>query len=656
MKKTLFLGMIAAAGMLLAASCSEDELGTKTTSGDEAIVTFVLEQPGISTRTTYSDGLTATTLTYAVYEKDSKTPLINKEDAVTFTDKTATVSLNLVTGKSYDIIFWADAPVAEGGTNPYTFDAAAQTITVDYSSVASQDETRDAFFAAKTLENVSGTINETITLTRPFAQLNIGTTDATEAATAGFEPATSEVTVSNVYNTLNLLDGSVSNIVDGSVTTDDVSVTYAAAAIPSGEAFPVNGATYLSMNYLLVDSSKAVVDVKFTVADSDASHSIASTFTSVPVQRNYKTNIYGALLTDPAKFTIVINPEYEGNHNVEKIVSTTAELTSALADEEITYVTLSTSLEMTSEASITSDKTIDLNGNTLTTKSEATGSETTYGDIIAYEGSTLTIQDGTITQENQTWLVCKAGASIVIDNVTYSGTGWSCVYCDENAENTNITIRNSNITGGYYALSTNATTNPVGTTNMVLENSTFVADETAFILNIPSAVTATGCTFQGGWQAVFLRGGESTFTDCAFNLVMDPSYNDVPEEHHTTDGYWSNGNQAVTAALLIGNKCAENASGYDYPTTVTLENCSFSVEGTAYYSGSEYLTTAPSVYIWSRVEEANPTTLTYDAATYTNFEAAGSGSYVGNSGENLTVNGSLYSNYTITDTELPAVQ
>ncbi len=294
MKKKFIFGMFAAATMLFATSCSNDELdGVR--SGKESVVSFTLEQPGISTRT-YSDGLKATTLTYAVYDATTKEFVTKSEDEVTFVNKTATVNLRLVTGKTYNILFWADAENA-----PYTFDENAQTITVDYTNVASQDENRDAFFAVVEGLLVDGAISKVITLYRPFAQLNIGTTDAEEDAVKTYAPTQSSVTVKNVYNTLNLFSGEVTN---------EVALTYAMANIPGeGETFPVANVKYLSMNYLLVSKDKELVDVEFTV--TNGSHEITREYGSVYVQRNYRTNIYGKLLTDPAVFTINIDEEYE---------------------------------------------------------------------------------------------------------------------------------------------------------------------------------------------------------------------------------------------------------------------------------------------------------------------------------------------------------
>ena len=50
--------------------------------------------------------------------------------------------------------------------------------------------------------------------------------------------------------------------------------------------------------------------VELTVSDGSESR----TFTNVPVQRNYRTNIYGSLLTNTTDFTVVIEPAFATTH------------------------------------------------------------------------------------------------------------------------------------------------------------------------------------------------------------------------------------------------------------------------------------------------------------------------------------------------------
>lgn len=448
MNKNLLFGVVAATGMLLATSCTNDELdGVR--SGNECVVSFTLEQPSISTRA-YSDGLTANTLTYAVYESGETEALITSEDEVKFSNKTATVNLRLVTGKSYDILFWADAE-----ESPYTFNAATQTVTVDYANAVSNDEKRDAFFAAEKGLTVDGAINKTITLQRPFAQLNIGATDIEEAAVAGFTPKQSSVTVKNVYNTLNLLSGEVS---------DAAEVTYALAAIPEeSEIFPVADAKYLAMNYLLVGSEKELADIEFTV--SDGSLSIDRSYASVPVQRNWRTNIYGKLLTDEAAFNISIDPDYEGGNEIVPCVATNADqLAAALtADAEYISVILNADIDLpisslgqqtpgSGEYKLGGENTksimIDLNGKKLNLT-------TTYMSSIGAKNAdaTMTIKNGTMTSSTTdgTWNIYDltfANCNYVINDVVFE-KAIAFTNTGKTATMKNVTINEDH---SYYAI------------------------------------------------------------------------------------------------------------------------------------------------------------------------------------------------------------
>ena len=274
---------------------------------------------------------------------------------------------------------------------------------------------------------------------------------------------------------------------------------------------------------------------------------------------------------------------------------------------------------------------IDLDGHAMTLPG---------GYDLASSG-TLTLRNGTVNALEGSAIGCMTDGEILLDNVTYeTAHDRGCVFVAPNAKNTSITIRNSTINGGYYALTSNASANPVATSKIVLENSTFTAAESGMMINIPCTITADNCKFTGGWQGVFLRGGEATFTNCSINLVMDPEYGDWPEKHVNTDGTWADGNQAETAALLMGNRCVEGHPSYNYHTSVTLTNTKFSITGNN--GGGMDAEKAPAISVWSRVEEGNGASLTYDEATQANFSTAGKGLVVNNEGKNLTINGQPY--------------
>ena len=286
--------------MIFATSCENElELGA---AGEESIVSFTIATPDMGSRA-YSDGYTATVLQYAVY--DAAGNILNDLTDTKTINGSTTVNLKLTTGNTYSVIFWATAPGA-----PYAVNFAEKTMTVNYQGALSNDENRDAFYKYHEF-TVNGAQTEAIELRRPFAQLNIGTADYAASASAGYTPTQSAVTVKNVYKTLNFATGAV----DGSTA-----VTFAENAIPgkvdgvSAESFPVPGYEYLAMNYVLVGADKETVEVEFTY--TDGSNAKTRTVGSVPVQRNYRTNIYGNILTSDVDINVTIEPEYEKPDNI----------------------------------------------------------------------------------------------------------------------------------------------------------------------------------------------------------------------------------------------------------------------------------------------------------------------------------------------------
>lgn len=323
MKKVLFSTVAMSALMLMATSCADDQT-SDLKAGAESTVTITAQLPGDMGTRAFADGKKATELHYAVYEKGTTTPLKvckkadgtkgQPEGTATMTGLKTTISLQLTTGKEYDFVFWADAP----GDNVYTFNSENQTVTVNYANAENNTDNLDAFFGQKKALKVSGNMSISQELRRPFAQINIGTDDFDAAAAAGYTVSESTIGVAT-YNTLNLLSGEVS---------DPVTATFVKKPIPTEDSkFSVNSKDYkyLSMSYVLVPKDKETVDIAFDYTLTNR------TFTNVPVQRNYRTNIYGSLLTNTADFNVVIAPGFNDpdyNHNVIT-ASTQTELATA---------------------------------------------------------------------------------------------------------------------------------------------------------------------------------------------------------------------------------------------------------------------------------------------------------------------------------------
>lgn len=306
MKKSLLF--LAAGAMLSMASCSNEEVLNSVEGDGNVVFTVSLPGEGYGSRA-FSDGLSADKLVYAVYDANSGNLVTT--DSKTFGNALSTnVSLTLANGKSYKIAFFAYNPAGE---KIYGFNTDDKTITIDYSKMGAEYNANDydAFYKLEEIETVTGPLQRTVTLTRPFAQVNWGTRDlAEDAVKAEYGDVaanlTTKVTFSEVYGGFNMLDGSM--------VGDAKSVTFEAAYRPdaSKEAFPVQPDTYkyLSMAYILVPAEQRLIDAELTPMAGENENQ-AVKVSNLPVQANYRTNIYGALLTNPLDFEIVKDQEYE---------------------------------------------------------------------------------------------------------------------------------------------------------------------------------------------------------------------------------------------------------------------------------------------------------------------------------------------------------
>ena len=334
MNKKLFLGMFAAAGMLLATSCSNDELDV-VQSGNEAQVTFSLAaEGGIATRA-ISDGTGADLLYYAIFDAQGKlittingstAGLLKKENAFLNGSKQDAVEVTLAKGQEYTAVFWAQ----DASCTAYTVTAETDglKVAVDYDG-DNNNETRDAFFKAEPFK-VTGNTEIDVVLKRPFAQINVGVTEADwkAAVESGIEITKSKVVIKNAATSINLLDGTVSG---------EEEVTYNFATIPAkfatAETLEVDvnrdgtiqddeKYKYLSMSYILTDN-----DAERTTLEADG---LQFTFSpengedivfdeglhAVPVQRNWRTNILGKILTGDIQFNIEIDQRFDDNYNL----------------------------------------------------------------------------------------------------------------------------------------------------------------------------------------------------------------------------------------------------------------------------------------------------------------------------------------------------
>ena len=328
MKKFIY-SVIGLAAMLFAASCEQEPKGVA--EGDVVDATFSVNLGGLQTKA-YSDGTSATKLQVFVYNSKGYLSAVSKLNETI--NITAQVPLKLVKGETYDIIFWAQNP----SCSAYTISTADKTLTVNPSGIAN-DETRDAFYAFYTTGMVTGPIQETITLKRPFAQINVldNIDDWKAAVDNGIAFSRSAMKV-NAPTVMDFTNGNVSDNKDYTYTVSAVDVDNANNGT-SSILYKDNAQAYkyIAMNYILAGSGVANSDVTFDVFDGATSTDALyeTPVPNVPYQRNYRTNIIGNVFAVDGIFNIVIEPAYEDPDYVTPIEgeaqTITIPTTSALA-------------------------------------------------------------------------------------------------------------------------------------------------------------------------------------------------------------------------------------------------------------------------------------------------------------------------------------
>lgn len=320
---------------LLLASCQHNEHPIGLPSGEEVSVSISAVLPGdggavVKSNAVPGNGSEVNRCILEVYliGDDNAASLYGKREIVEVTGLKASFDdLNLITGQKYRFVLWADhveAPDTEDGLaadNFYDTDAEGiglQNVTInDVKAYAGNDDQRDAFFYSSPEDvTVTGPADYTLDLKRPFGQLNIITTDygLIPEDHNGLLPAKVQLTYKNIPTGINLLTGELlTTDTDGSVTTQEVAGTAVDIAGPAVEGN--DDAKQLSFDYILAPATGQHVinelKMSFLKSDRSATGITDYTFKSLPVQRNYRTNVSGALLTDRAGLSIEVKPDFD---------------------------------------------------------------------------------------------------------------------------------------------------------------------------------------------------------------------------------------------------------------------------------------------------------------------------------------------------------
>lgn len=297
MKKLIYLLL---AMPLLFTSCSNDE---EMTFEETVQVSFCTELPKrIGTRAGATD-LNVNKVVCAVFEGGEEIRTLR--EVITIQEGEDIVfAPRLIKGRTYDVVFWAMKD------DNYNVDDMK---TITRASVATATESDfDAFTESVEVE-VTGSKSETITLKRPFAQLNLGVTteDWIAVETLGMTPKKIDIKVTG-KDTFNALTGAA--------TGEDVEITR--NLIVSGIGLTAGNSTYksIAMCYVYPDAGQENKDITYSIYDQNNEVIRKDvTIQNIPLKNNYRTNVVGGLLTGTITYTITIEEDFNPTENNEEI-------------------------------------------------------------------------------------------------------------------------------------------------------------------------------------------------------------------------------------------------------------------------------------------------------------------------------------------------
>ena len=256
---------------------------------------------------------------------------IYRERLVNYLDKYAptTFDLRLVPNREYKFVVFADFVEQGKQEDLYynTTDLRNITAKTDAEGWNAMNEARDAYFVSKNLK-VETSLNETLTLTRPFAKLRVIATDLDYIAgysAPGYVVVTYET--EPLYKSFNAVNGKLNK----DTVLADTELVYGfevkkEAPYTEGYDAEAKNQTLFADYILACDGQQSPVNFKMAVYESEGGRLIKETEfnTQIPVQRNHLTTIIGDVLTTEANITIVVNDDF-----VEEMINPSMEVAPA---------------------------------------------------------------------------------------------------------------------------------------------------------------------------------------------------------------------------------------------------------------------------------------------------------------------------------------
>lgn len=294
---------------IVLSSCAIDAPVPSVDDGSEVCVIFKPAlDASIQTRA-IGDGGKIDQLKVGVYEQNgshSHIETIEWERALS-----EGISLTLIEGRSYDLVFWAQ----DSDNSAYELTENG-TVTVDYNDYLdggfAKMEELDAFCATSSVTVTNQKIEDkgTITLSRPLAQFNFAdnTTQPVQGNHKAFVtfssvPVSYDPTTGNVEMSQNPVVFSFADFTSDKLVVDGVEYYY------------------ISNNYLLSSKEELLTfNAALDLQNMDGTSVCQIELTDVQIEENKKTNVLGSIVQQPAQWSV-----WDGTIPAQNTISTDAQ-------------------------------------------------------------------------------------------------------------------------------------------------------------------------------------------------------------------------------------------------------------------------------------------------------------------------------------------
>ena len=320
------------ATLALATSCNTDDAHYARISSGEVEVNIATDlSTALGTRT-LGDGNTVDEVAWAIYENGAlATDIPVYNGTLKLVDRHAAFTVRLMLGHTYDLAFFAykaDGEAIEqakraANAKHYNVLFDQKRLTLKTENLKANDEELDCFWLVKQGWTIYGPIDKdkvfSFTLTRPTAQLNfaIDNAEVQGALSSGFSISDTELTA-KVYTAFDLFEGLV-------VSDSIAEVKFARSQSPIDTADGTVTAYYsdgtaielrrLSSTYMFANAQNLSSSITLSTWDQQSAYLHTVSCDTAPIRRNSRTFLVGNMLTNEAKFNIIIEENYDNPEN-----------------------------------------------------------------------------------------------------------------------------------------------------------------------------------------------------------------------------------------------------------------------------------------------------------------------------------------------------